>query len=94
MQQIAIHALLWTGIVLEVACCVGVLVMRNALDRLHYAGAATTIPPLLVALAVVVDEEIAIREVSALVVAAALLFLNPPLTSATARAIRLREQRR
>jgi multisubunit Na+/H+ antiporter MnhG subunit len=74
----------------QLACCAGLLVMRNPFDRLHYAAAASTLPPLLVAAAVLAAEGWTTAGIDALVVAALLAVLNTTLVHATARAARRR----
>ena len=79
------------GIVVELACCVGLVTMRNAFDRLHYLGPASTVGPLAIAAAVLVEEAFTQAGVKALLVASLLLFTSPVLTHATARAMRIHE---
>ena len=71
-------------------CCLGLVVRRNAFDRLHYAAAASTLPPFLIAAAVLVAEGWTAPGIDALVVAVLLLVLNTTLVHATARAGRIR----
>jgi multicomponent Na+:H+ antiporter subunit G len=68
-----------------------VLVMRDAYDRLHYTAPATTIAPLAIAAAIVLEERLSAAGIKALLVALALLVTNPVLTHATARAARIRQ---
>jgi monovalent cation/proton antiporter MnhG/PhaG subunit len=91
LQGAAIAVLLVLGVGVELACCVGVLVMRDAYDRLHYTAPATTIGPLAIAAAIVLQESLSAAGIKALLVALALLITNPVLTHATARAARVRE---
>ena len=86
-----VAALLVVGVGVTLASCVGVLVMRSAYDRLHYTSAASTVAPLAVAAAIVVQEGRSAAAVKAVLVALALLVTNPVLTHATARAGRVRE---
>src|SRR5438045_9595169 len=51
-----VQLLVWLGVAVELACCLGLLVAKNAIDPLHYAAAATALGPALVAAAVCVDE--------------------------------------
>jgi monovalent cation/proton antiporter MnhG/PhaG subunit len=84
------HVLLGLGVGIEVVCVLGLLVMRDAFDRLHYAMAATSVGvPLLVA-AVVVHASVGASGLNALVIGALLFLLNPVLANATARAARAR----
>ena len=78
---------------LELASCVGLVAMRAAIDRLHFAGAATTLGPALIAAAVCVEEGVfTTNGLNALVVALVLALLGGALSIATARTIRLRER--
>ena len=91
LRGAAIAVLLVLGVGVELACCVGVLVMRDAYDRLHYTAPATTVGALAIAAAIVLQESLSAAGVKALLVALALLVTNPVLTHATARAARIRE---
>jgi multisubunit Na+/H+ antiporter MnhG subunit len=92
-RQLALDVLVGLGVAAELVCCVGLLTMRSALDRLHYANAATTVGPLLVAAAIVVREGIgSAQALNALLVMLVLLVAGPAVTSATARALRLRDR--
>jgi monovalent cation/proton antiporter MnhG/PhaG subunit len=89
-SHLAVDVLLALGVTLELLCVLGVLVMRDALDRLHYAGAASTLGPLLIVAAILVEHPHDSSGVTAILVGAALLVLNPLLSTATARAARMR----
>lgn len=91
MKTVAIAALLTIGVVVQLAACVGVLTMRNAYDRLHFAAAATTVGPVAIAAAVVVHESLAEAGLKAVFTAAMLLTGGALLTHATGRAARIRE---
>jgi monovalent cation/proton antiporter MnhG/PhaG subunit len=83
-------ALLVLGVGIELACCVGVLVMRGVYDKLHYTAPATTLGAFAIAGAVVLRTPLAQFGLKALLVATALLVTNAVLTHATARAARIR----
>ena len=88
-----VDVLVALGVVAELACCLGLLVMPTAIDRLHYAGAGTVVGPLLIAAAVCVEEGVfTANGLNALAVALMLALLGAALSIATARAIRLRER--
>jgi multisubunit Na+/H+ antiporter MnhG subunit len=91
-RHLAVDVLLALGVAGELLCCLGLVLARNAFDRLHYAAAATTVPPLLIAAAVLVEESFTQPGLSALIVALLLFLLNPAVVVATARAGR-RENR-
>ena len=84
MRDAAVNSLLALAVLGEAVCCVGLLVARTALDKLHYAGAATTIPALLIAAAVVVEEGGTQPALNAIVVAALVLVLGAALNHYTA----------
>jgi monovalent cation/proton antiporter MnhG/PhaG subunit len=90
-REVAVALLLTLGVGVELLCCVGVLVMRDAYDKLHYTAPATTVGSLAIAAAVVVDESLSQAGVKALLIFVALLVTNPVLTHATARAARVRQ---
>jgi monovalent cation/proton antiporter MnhG/PhaG subunit len=83
-----VDILLALGVALELVCCIGVVVMRTTFDRLHYAGAATTVPAFLVLAAVLVREGLSSGGLQAIAAVALMFLLNPVLTTATARAAR------
>ena len=90
-REVAVAVLLTLGVAVELVCCVGVLAMRGAYDKLHYTSPATTLGSLAIAAAVVVDQSLSQAGIKALLVFVALLVTNPVLTHATARAARVRQ---
>jgi monovalent cation/proton antiporter MnhG/PhaG subunit len=94
VHEIAVHVLVWTAVASELVCCVGVVAARDAFARLHYAAAASTLGPIFVAAALAVEEGVrSTAFAAALVVAVFLVFGNPAVTIATARAARARGER-
>jgi len=90
---VAFHVLVWLGVGIELVCVTGLAVMRNAIDRLHYAGAATGLGPALIAAAVCVREGLfTANGLNAAAVALMLSLLGGALSVATARAVRLRDR--
>lgn len=87
-SDLAVDVLLGVGVVGELLCVAGVLVMRTTLDRLHYAAAATTVPAFLVLLAALVREHLSAGGLQAIVAVGLLFLINPALVIATARAAR------
>jgi len=83
--------LLALGVAVTLLSCLGVLVMRNVFDALHYTAPASTIGALAIALSIVVEEGWAAASVKALIVFVLLVTTNPVLTHATARAARIRQ---
>jgi multisubunit Na+/H+ antiporter MnhG subunit len=91
--SVAVDVLLALGVLGEALCVVGVLLMRTAYDRLHYASAGATVPALLVLAAVLVREHLSSGGLEAIAAVGLMLLLAPVLTSATARAIVASEER-
>lgn len=87
-----VAVLIGLGVGAELVCCAGLLAMRNAIDRLHYAAAATVVGPVLVAAAVCVEEGLfTTNGLNAVVIAVLLALLGAALVVATGRVIRGRE---
>jgi monovalent cation/proton antiporter MnhG/PhaG subunit len=91
VRELAVIALLVAGVAITLFSCLGVLVMRDAYDRLHYAGPAGVLAPVAIAAAVVLEERLSAAGIKALLVALVLVATNPVLGHATARAARIRE---
>jgi multisubunit Na+/H+ antiporter MnhG subunit len=58
MRTIAVAVLLMLGVGVELLACLGVMVMTSAYDRLHFTAPATTIGPLAIAAAVIIEESL------------------------------------
>ena len=87
-RDLTIDVLLAIGVGCQLMCSLGVLVARNAYDRLHYAGAATTVGPLCIGIAILVRESVSGGGIQTIVTVLLLFLLNPVLVIATARAAR------
>jgi monovalent cation/proton antiporter MnhG/PhaG subunit len=85
-RDLLVDVFLVLGIGCQLVCCLGVVVMRSALDRLHYAAAGTTLGPILVGAAVLIRESVSAGGLETIATVAFLFLLNPVLTIATARA--------
>jgi multisubunit Na+/H+ antiporter MnhG subunit len=93
-HEVVVHVLVWTAVATELVCCVGIVAARDVFARLHYSAAAGTLGPILVAVAIAVEEGVrSVTAAAALVVAALLLLGSPAVTIATARAARARLER-
>jgi monovalent cation/proton antiporter MnhG/PhaG subunit len=90
VHELVVDVLVAAGVAGELLCCIGLLVVRDVFDRIHFAMAATTVPPFLIAAAVIVEEHWTQPGINALVIAVALFVINPALATATARAARIR----
>jgi multisubunit Na+/H+ antiporter MnhG subunit len=87
----ALYVLVGIGVATEVVACLGLLAMRNAIDRLHYASAATGVGPAFVAAAVCAREGVVSAQgLTALLVALVLGIAGATIGLAVARVVRLR----
>jgi monovalent cation/proton antiporter MnhG/PhaG subunit len=94
MSAIAVvdGVLIAVAVVIELACCLGVFVMKDAYDKLHYLGPAAIVAPALIAIAVVLQESFSQAGIKALLTAALLALASPVLAHATARALYIRQR--
>jgi monovalent cation/proton antiporter MnhG/PhaG subunit len=81
--------LLILGVVLELFAVLGVVVMRDVFDRLHYVGLAGY-GAVLIAVAILVRESWSLIGDKALATAGLLLIIGPVLVHTTARSFRVR----
>jgi multisubunit Na+/H+ antiporter MnhG subunit len=90
-SHVAATVLLIAGTVLIVFAALGMVVMRNVYDRLHYVGLAGY-GALLVAVAILVRESFSLIGDKALATGAVLSAVGPVLVHTTARSLRIRER--
>jgi multisubunit Na+/H+ antiporter MnhG subunit len=83
--------LLIAGVALEVIAVVGVSVMRNVLDRLHYVSLAG-FGALLVAISIICAESFSLIGDKALATGVVLVGVGPVLVHTTVRSLRARER--
>jgi monovalent cation/proton antiporter MnhG/PhaG subunit len=86
-----VYALLVIGVGTELIACLGVAVMRDAYDRLHYL-APSALGALLIAAAVWVREGPSMISLKASLLAAFLLIASPSLAHVTSRAARIHDR--
>ena len=92
MKPVSVDVLLALAVLAELVCVVGVMAGATVYDRLHYAGAASSVAPFLVLAAVIVEEGARSPSWNAGFVAVTLFVLNAALTHATARVARARRR--
>jgi multicomponent Na+:H+ antiporter subunit G len=79
-------ALLMAGLAVQVLAVLGVTLVRDTLDRVHFL-APSTLATLCIAAAVVVRESFSLIGISALLLAGVVLLTGPVLSHVTARAL-------
>jgi multisubunit Na+/H+ antiporter MnhG subunit len=88
MANVAVDILLALGVLGELVCVVGVVVMRTTFDRLHFLGASTTVPAFCFLAAVLVREHLSAGGMQAIAAVALLFLLFPVVLLAITRAAR------
>jgi multisubunit Na+/H+ antiporter MnhG subunit len=84
------YVLVALGVGVEVIACLGLLAMRTAIDRLHFASAGTALGPALIAAAVCIREGIVSSQaLSAILIAVVFAFAGSALGIALARVVRI-----
>ena len=87
--RVAADVTLGAGVLAQLVCCLGVVWMRDVFDRLHFAGAGTTVGPVLIGVSVALTGfSSPSGTVQSLAALAFLVVLGPVLTHATGRAAR------
>ena len=90
MKDIFIAVILAIGVGIQLLSCLGVILMPNLMDRLHFLTPATSFGPAFIAGAIVTEEALDHQGIEAVLIAGFLLCFGPVLTHATARAARIR----
>lgn len=88
MRDVVAWVLVGAGVAVQILACLGVVLMRDALDRLHYVG-ASVVGVTAICAAVIVAEGPSLIGLKALLTGAFLAVTGPVLAHATARAIHL-----
>ncbi len=83
--------LLGVAVGLAIVCSLGMAIMRDAFQRLHFTASVVSISSLLIVVAVFLEESQAQARLKAVLIALLLLCLNAILTHATAKATRIRK---
>jgi multicomponent Na+:H+ antiporter subunit G len=86
MRDAIVTVLLVAGLALAAFATLGVVLMREAIDRLHYAGVATAVA-VCIAAAVLVRDSFSLAGDKALLLAVFVLVTSPLVSHVTARAI-------
>jgi multisubunit Na+/H+ antiporter MnhG subunit len=90
-SHLATTVLLIAGVALQLFAVLGLVVMRNVFDRLHYVGLAGY-GALLVGISILVRESWSLIGDKALLTGASLVLIGPVLVHTTMRSLRTRER--
>jgi multisubunit Na+/H+ antiporter MnhG subunit len=89
--DLVVGVLVGGAVVIGVLSCLGLLAVRDAFDGLHYSAPASVVSPVLIAVAIVIEDGLGSQAaIKAILVALLLIVLNTVLVHATARAARIR----
>jgi multisubunit Na+/H+ antiporter MnhG subunit len=91
-REILADVLLGLAVLIVLASSVGVLVMRDAYQKLHYVTPAALVAPLIVGLAVLAQSGLTENTVQTWLALLFIMIASPFLTHATIRAARIREK--
>lgn len=86
----AVDLLLGTAVVLTFVCSVGVAVMRDPYERMHFMGPPAIFSATLITVAVAIDQPKAQAWLKCALLSLVLMAINSVVTHATARAVHLR----
>lgn len=84
--------LVWIAVALAVVCSIGLGVMKNALERLHFSAMVVSFSSGLLVVAIWMDDPDWQARWKAVCIGLLLFLMNAVLSHATARAIRIRSE--
>jgi monovalent cation/proton antiporter MnhG/PhaG subunit len=90
MATTAVEVFLAIAVLSAWVCCIGILIMPNFYERMHYLATVTTISAFAILVAVVIEEGWGQATLKTIVTFVLLLLVNAVVTHATARAARVR----
>jgi multisubunit Na+/H+ antiporter MnhG subunit len=91
-HPVVVGILVGIAVLLAIVSSVGVMVMRDAMQRLHFSAIVVTFCTLLIAAAVWVEEKDPQPRIKVILIGVILYVMNSVLASATGKAIRTRDQ--
>jgi monovalent cation/proton antiporter MnhG/PhaG subunit len=92
-HPILVGVLVGSAVGLAIICSIGVMVMRDAFQRLHFSAIVVTVTTLLIVIAVWVEEKDPQPRIKVVFIGIILFVMNSVLTAATAKAVRIHQQR-
>jgi monovalent cation/proton antiporter MnhG/PhaG subunit len=88
--MVVINILLWIAVAVGLVSALGMVVMKDFYERLHYLAPPSTLSIFLVTVAIGIQEGASQALTKAILSAVALALINPVITHAMARASRIR----
>ena len=90
-REILADCLLALAVAIALASSIGILVMRDAYQKMHYVTPAALVAPVLVGLAVLAQSGLTVNSGETVLALAFMVIAGPFLTHATVRAARIRQ---
>jgi monovalent cation/proton antiporter MnhG/PhaG subunit len=90
---IAIEVFVWVTVAITMLSCLGLAVMKNVFERLHYMAPVSAVSAFSLLIAVILQHGWGQATIKMILIAAILFLMNPVLAHATARAARVRQFR-
>jgi monovalent cation/proton antiporter MnhG/PhaG subunit len=87
----AVEVLVWMAVATCLICCLGIVVMKDLYERLHYMAPVSTVAAVALLAAVVIEQGWGQAAIKMSLIVVVLFLMNAVLTHATARAARVRE---
>lgn len=88
---LAVEALVWLAVVTSLVCCLGIVLMKDLFERLHYMATVSTVATVALLAAVVIEQGWGQAAIKMSLIVIVLFLMNAVLTHATARAARVRD---
>jgi monovalent cation/proton antiporter MnhG/PhaG subunit len=88
---LVVEVMLAVSVITTMLCCLGILIMPDFYERLHYMASVTTVSAFCILVAVAIETGWGQATIKTVLVCIVLLLINAVLTHATARACRVRE---
>jgi monovalent cation/proton antiporter MnhG/PhaG subunit len=87
---LVVEVMLGIAVITGLLCCLGIVIMPDFYERLHYMASVTTVSALCILVAVIIEKGWGQATIKTVLVCIVLLLINAVLTHATARACRVR----
>jgi len=91
MRAVAVDVFLGLGVAVALVSSIGILVMRDAYQRLHYVTPISLLAPVLIGIAILMQSGWSSRSAQTWLAIGFMAIASPYLSHATIRAIRIRE---
>ena len=88
---VAVEVLVWVAVLTCLICCLGIVLMKDFFERLHYMATVSTVATVALLIAIVIEQGWGEAAIKMSLIVMVLFLMNAVLTHATARAARVRD---